>query len=312
MKTLTLEDLQEHLRTARDFRPFVTQPADIRDSLFKAENDDSPWRTRPTMFSTKLADRIHFRDSEVTVWAGYNGHRKSMFLGQVVADLLVQRRTVFVMSMEMTVRTTVERLARQMSGTDKPSPQWLDHFAAWSSGLWLLDYQGRIDPDVCLSACAWMSNSVFTPPHIVIDSLMMVVESEEHLDQQKQFVTDLVRFAKESGAHVHLVAHCRKPMRGGEDEPPTKYEVKGSSAITDQTDNVVVVWTNKPKHRKLEDDPLNQDLLNQPDVLVSVEKQRNGSWEGRVKLWHDQKSLRFCNDRVSPCEPYVMKAKDGQ
>jgi twinkle protein len=29
------------------------------------------------MFSTKLRDRLVFRPGEVTVWAGYNGHRKS-------------------------------------------------------------------------------------------------------------------------------------------------------------------------------------------------------------------------------------------
>ena len=30
------------------------------------------------MFSTKLRDAIDFRAGEVTCWAGYSGHRKSM------------------------------------------------------------------------------------------------------------------------------------------------------------------------------------------------------------------------------------------
>ena len=52
--------------------------------------------------------------------------------------------------------------------------------------------------------------------HVVIDSMMMVCASEEHLDEQKQFVTDLVRLSQETGLHVHLVTHCRKPQGGDE------------------------------------------------------------------------------------------------
>jgi hypothetical protein len=42
---------------------------------------------------------------------------------------------------------------------------------------------------------------------------------------------------------------------------------------------------------------------------VSVEKQRNGSWEGKVKLWFDESSLRFCDDRGSAVEPYPLQGR---
>jgi hypothetical protein len=43
-----------------------------------------------------------------------------------------------------------------------------------------------------------------------------------------------------------------------------------------------------------------------PDAAVTVEKQRNGAWEGRLKLWWHEDSLRFVDDRTSPVEPYRM------
>jgi twinkle protein len=136
---------------------------------------------------------------------------------------------------------------------------------------------------------------------VFIDSMMMVCASEESLDEQKQFMTDTVRFAQETGLHVHLVAHCRKPQQG-EDRPPTKYDLRGSAAISDQAHNVVTVWANKAKKQKPDD-----DLAGDPDALVTVEKQRNGSYEGKVKLWFDDSSLRFCDDRTSAVEPYVIR-----
>jgi twinkle protein len=186
----------------------------------------------PSMLSTKLRERLQFRLGEVTVWAGYNGHRKSMFLGQVCADLLVQKQKVFVMSMEMSPATTFARMARQMSGVEHPSHEWLERWAQWAHRLFAFDYKGTIDPELCLAGCYWAGDKL-PYPHIVIDSMMMVVASEDKMDGQKRFMTDLVRFAQEAYAHVHLVAHCRKPSnRDGEDLPPTKYELRGSAAIS--------------------------------------------------------------------------------
>ena len=108
------------------------------------------------------------------------------------------------------------------------------------------------------------------------------------------------------GHHPHLVAHCRKPQTG-EDKPLTKYDLRGSAAISDQCPNVVTIWANKAKSAKLQADPLDQVALNECDALVSVEKQRNGEFEGRIKLWFHQSSLRFLDDRVSACEPYVLR-----
>lgn len=268
---------------------------------FGPKDDDET----PDMRSTRLRGLLKFRPGEVTTWAGYNGHRKSMLTGQVVLDLCVQRQRTLIVSLEMQPERTLARMARQAAAVAYPSQAFLQAFSTWTDGkLWLFDHVGRISPSMCLAVCKYFSEEL-KGNHVVIDSMMMVCASEEHMDEQKQFVTDLVRVAQETGLHIHLVAHCRKPQQG-EDKPPTKYDIRGSSAISDQTPNVVLVWSNKAKQAALEKDPHDETELAKPDALVIVDKQRNGEFEGKVKLWFHGPSFRFCDDRVTAVEPYKL------
>jgi twinkle protein len=260
------------------------------------------------MRSTKLRSLIEFRPGEVTAWAGYSGHRKSMFSGQVALDLIDARQRVLIASMEMQPERTLARMGRQASAQRYPLPRWVDQFMHWTDGrLWLFDHFGRITPSMCMAVCRYFAEEL-QGQHVFIDSMMMVCSSEERLDEQKQFVTDLCRLAQETGLHVHLVAHCRKPQ-SGDDKPPTKYDVRGSTAITDQVGNVITVWMNKAKRdaKNKGDDGTLVDASRMPDAVVSVEKQRFGAWEGRVQLWFDDDSMRFCDDRDGGVEPYVME-----
>jgi twinkle protein len=261
--------------------------------------------TEPSMSSTKLRSLLHFRPGEVTVWAGYNGHRKSMFAGQVALDLIDAKQRTLIASLEMSPERTLARMARQASGKRFPSPRWLEAFSNWTDDrLWLFDHMGRLTPAACLAVCRYFAAEL-KGRHVFIDSMMMVCASEESMDEQKQFVTDLCRLAQETDLHVHLVAHCRKPQTG-EDRPPTKYDVRGAAAISDQAANVVTVWANKSKREKLAVNPNDTEASAKPDALVSVDKQRNGAWEGKVQLWFDETSLRFCDDRSTTIEPMAL------
>lgn len=261
--------------------------------------------TEPSMRSTKLRNLLHFRPGEVTAWAGYNGHRKSMFAGQVALDLIAAEQRVLIASMEMSPERTLARMARQAAATRYPDPRWLDAFAQWTDGrLWLFDHMGTITPPAMMAVCRYFADEL-KGQHVFIDSMMMVCASEESLDEQKKFVTDLVRFAIETDTHVHLVTHCRKPQHG-EDKPPTRYDLRGAAAISDQVANVVTVWANRAKREALDKNAGDEAALAKPDALVSVEKQRNAGWEGKVALWFDDTSLRFCDDRLSAAVPMEL------
>jgi twinkle protein len=277
------------------------------DDLRKQFEAQERGNTDPSMTSTKLRGGLHFRAGEVTVWAGFNGHRKSMFAGQVALDLVAAGQRVLVASFEMSPERTLGRMARQAAAKRYPSPAWLDAFTRWTDGrLWLFDHMGRVNASRCLAVCRYFADEL-KGQHVFIDSLMMVCASEDTFDEQKQFVTDLCRLAQETGLHVHLVAHCRKPHTTGEDRPPTKYDVRGTSAISDQASNVVTVWANKAKRKALEANPGDEATIVQPDALVGVEKQRNGAWEGSVKLWFDEMSYRFVDHQTAAVEPYAIE-----
>jgi twinkle protein len=277
------------------------------DSL-KAKFEDKRGERKPHMFSTKLRQAIEFRPGEVTCWAGYNGHKKSMFTGQVALDLLVQKQRTLMASFEMDCADTIARMACQAFGVERPAPTSLERFAKWTDGrLWMFDHVGRIGVDECLATCNYFAAKL-DGAHVFLDSMMMICASEEKLDEQKQFTTDIVRLAQETGLHIHVIAHCRKPATGDEGKPPSKYDIRGSAAISDQAHNVITVWSNKAKVAALEKNPYDGDAQAQPDAAVTIEKQRNGKTEGRFKLWFHEQSMRFMDDRTSPVEPYVMEA----
>ena len=45
--------------------------------------------------------------------------------------------------------------------------------------------------------------------------------------------------------------------------------------------------------------------MNDPDGLLICDKQRNGAWEGRLRLWFDEGSMRFRDDNNSEIAPYA-------
>jgi twinkle protein len=287
------ENLQK-VRKAGDFFDGVRAEFERRDS----------GKRYPGMSSTKAGALLQFAPGEVTAWAGYNGHKKSMFTSQVALDLCQAGERVLLASMEMTPAKTLARMARQAAAHNRPSDAWLAGFQGWTNNrLWLFDHLGRVTPKQTVGLVRYFASEL-KGTHIVIDSMMMIVGSEESLDEQKDFVTDLVAVAQECSCHIHLVTHCRKPASGDEGKPPTKYDIRGAAAITDQCANVVLVWWNKAKQAALERDSMNLEEQKKPDAMVIVDKQRNDGWEGKLQFWFDQRALRFCDSRTAETEPY--------
>lgn len=289
-------DLGEYLRAAEDLRVLV-RPASAYAEDLRAEFAPRPDQDlRPSMRSlSKLRDRFEFRSGEVTVWAGYNGHRKSILTGQIALDLVQMNEPVLMASFEMSPARTLSRMTRQAWGAQIPTPSQIARFVSWADSLYIFDHKGTIKPARCTAVCRYFAEEL-RGRHAFVDSMMMVCSSEEHLDEQKQFMTGIVRMAIETGMHVHLIAHCRKPS--DENKPPSKYDLRGSAAISDQADNIVMVWMNQIKKAMTVKD------RTQPDAYVTVEKQRNGAWEGRALLWFHDESLRFTDEQQDFVDPY--------
>lgn len=271
-------DTEHRVVPARDFEQEVQR---------YFHDPDVPRGARPPW--SKIANKLRFRPGEVTLWSGTNGHGKSLALGQTATSLVAQGERTCIASLEMKPVMTLQRMVRQASQEAKPSPEFIAHFhQAVGDDLLIYDQLGTVRADKMLAVVRYVAERRGVK-HMVIDSLMKCGMAEDDYTAQKRFVDQLCATAKDHDIHVHLVAHARKGQN--EHDAPGKMDVKGSGAIIDQVDNVVICWRNKRK--ELEQQAGKHDRRNEPDAVLAVEKQRNGEWEGRCLLWFDHASTQY-------------------
>jgi|SRR6185369_4198542 len=262
----------------------------------EAFHSDAPELKAPTMLWTKTHGRVHFRPAEVSLWAGVNGHGKSMFLSQVSLDLCQQGQRVMVASFEMKPVRQMQRMGRQAYGDSKPSVEFLNRMASWSNErLWVYDHVGAVEWRKVIAVMRYAKKN-FGIEHFVIDSLMKCVKGEDDYNAQKDFVNELCAFAHTHNIHVHLVHHVRKGE--SEHKAPGKFDVKGAGAITDQVDNVFIVWRDK----KAED-----DVSAIHNAQLVCEKQRNGEFEGKFGFWFEPSSQQYLDNRAAIPMRYSLK-----
>jgi len=258
----------------------------------------------------KVGDRLRFRPGELTIWTGWSGHGKSLVLNHLVAAGLPRDEKFCIASMEMLPARTLQRLVRQLTGLDQPTPGCISHCIGWlESKLWLFDLLGTAKTDRMLEVFAYAVRR-YQIKQFVVDSIAKCGLAEDDYNGQKALVERLVDFAHRYGAHVHLVSHSRK----GTDEktPPGKMDVKGTGAITDLADNVITIWRNKPKEEqraRVEADGQAFDS-EKPDAALIVSKQRHGGWEGEIWLWFDPKSQQYlanCDNSPTVYVDYIAR-----
>lgn len=273
----------------------------IGQLLDKLHNPD---KTKRVFLPWECSHRVfHVRPGEVTLWAGQNGHGKTQVVSQLVLSLMGQGEKVCIASFEMKPITTLQRLARMYAGTDTFSPEYqsvdgikaLDHlfteFGQWSdSRLWLYNQQGSVTAERVIAMSRYCAKELGVK-HVVIDSLMKCVMGEDDYNGQKTLVDELTALARDNDIHVHLVHHTRKPAN--ELHLPDKYDAKGSGSITDQVDNVMIVWRNKGKEDDVKAKGAMSTKRTEPDGSILCRKQRNGEHEPTIKLWFDHDSQQY-------------------
>jgi twinkle protein len=243
----------------------------------------------------KARGLIEFPGGEVSAWCGINGHGKSMFLSQVQLDLMVQRERVMTASFEMKPVKQMHRMSRQAYGDSQPTREYLTALHRWTDNrLWIYDQMGSVDWKKVIAVMRYAKQK-FGITQYVIDSLMKCVKGEDDYNAQKNFVDELCAFAQAHNVHVHLVHHIRKGE--SENKMPGKFDVKGAGGITDQVDNVFIVFKNK---KAIE----NGDG---PTCLLGIEKQRHRDYEGKLGFWFEPSSQQYLETTVNPPNRYDLK-----
>lgn len=241
-----------------------------------------------------------FRPGEVTVWAGSNGSGKSLMTGQVMLGLIKQRQRICIASFEMKPKITLKRMIRQFAGKSLESTQYIQtpaqqkidayqrFFSFVGDSLWLYDQQGSVNSRMLEAVCHHCATKLGIQ-HVVIDSLMKCVPGEDSYNEQKDFVNRLTAIARDHDIHIHLVHHIRK--LASEEVKPSKSDLRGSSAITDQVDNVLILWRNKKKQHEIERGESVDPMI--PDAYLMCEKQRNGEKEPWFEFYFHADSQQF-------------------
>lgn len=248
---------------------------------------------------TKTHNGFAYRTGEVTVYAGGNGGGKSLITGQIALNLVKQGQTVCIASFEMKPERTLERMMRQFAGEFVDSPMThdrksyieklvgrMDKFL--SDKMYIYDQQGTTSADKVIAMARYCAIELGVQ-HIFIDSLMKCVKGEDDFNGQKSFIDELTAIARDHNVHIHLVHHIRKLVN--EEQQPNKNDLKGSGSISDQVDNVFLMWRNKKKENLRNMGEQVDETM--PDAYLMCEKQRNGESQEWYSLWYHSSSQQF-------------------
>ena len=275
-------------------KPATAWLDDIKKNYLSEESDKKivmPW--------PDTHDSFAFREGEVTVYAGGNGGGKSLITGQIALYLIRQRQSVCIASVEMKPEKTLERMLRQFSGEyiNQPMTHNREKYITdlvnrmeryLSNRMYVYDQQGTTSPDKVIAMCRYCAMELGVK-HIFIDSLMKCVKGEDDFNGQKNFVDELKALARDHNVHIHLVHHIRKLVN--EEQQPNKHDLKGSGSISDQVDNVFLMWRNKKKENMRNRGEMVDEK--QPDAFLMCEKQRNGDHQEWYGLYFHSSSQQF-------------------
>lgn len=242
------------------------------------------------------ANRIGFRPGETTIWSGINGHGKSALVGQVAMYWGLKGIKSMIASFEMLPRASIDRMLLQACGNDSPSEEFCRQFFRSLKGkLYFLDRRDRM-PIEDLFALIRFCAVELKVQHVWLDSLTKIVRGEDDYNGQKALVEDLTNLARDVGIHIHVVHHVKK--LDDETRLPSKFDSKGSGAISDLADQFVTVWRNKRKERDLAAGTVIDTTI--PDFVLVVDKNRHGGWEGKIGLYGDLATWHFRETHKQP------------
>lgn len=309
MAGMTKEAFEKRLAKARTRDPDDLKPAGyFRDKvlrLFREEDSDQPPVGSACPWPS-LHRSLRFRDGEITLWAGYNGHGKSAIISNVMARSLSDGGAWCVASMEMTGERTLQRLIRQILALHRPTDERIEQSLAWlNERSWFFNVIGTAKIERMMRVFEYAARR-YKIKNFIVDSLSKCGLDEDDFNGQKRCVEQLCDFKHKHDVHVHLLAHSRKSQ--SEADRPHKHDVKGSGAITDLVENVVMVWRDKGAERQNAE---RQAQIGESEFLptaeIAIEKQRNHQYEGVVPLYYDTVSMRYL-ERPENAMPYVTES----
>jgi twinkle protein len=266
----------------------------------EASNLLNAYRKRQSSFSTAPIDptgaALRFFPGGFTIWSGFPGAGKTTLLRQLACHLM--RATderdpysgagMFVCSMEEPPEDVLIRHAQVACASEDLSEHALQCCAdVWANKLCVWNYR-PIEADAehqkVLAAIRVLAREKGIR-HAIIDSMMCLDVPSNDMEAQRQFAGALARTCQASGAHVHLVAHPRKPQQKG--MPLELSDVAGSADLGRKADNVLFVKRDFDTESQSSFGPCTR-------MKIQVAKQRYGTgFIGEIDGWFHRKFRQF-------------------
>ena len=290
VRDLSAGELAERLSDFEGMR--LTQMSDDRDALWNAIQQSGENIGPPLPWSL-FDDVWGWRAGELTLMAGPNNSGKSSLMS-FMALHFSQHGKVGMMSLEEPFPEQVRRLLQQAWGEMEPSRSKFERLCDFTQDrIYHYQHHGMVQaPRVygCLDAFRKRGCEL-----IIIDNLQKCGVTED-LDQQRDFINNVIGLATAMQLHVVVVHHTRKRGAGFSGRISSD-DVRGSGAITDMAINTLLVDRDFERaaalSKKLRGDfltPDEQDLLESGcDITLWIQKQKFGTrWNGPIRLWTDK------------------------
>jgi len=239
---------------------------------------------------------FEFKPGTLTMLGGYTGHFKSTIAAQMILSAMEQGKTVGLASLELEMPQIMDQLIDIASlNGDRPTREWKEKFLEWTRGkLYVYDRVDAIKPEdgtAFVFACKDLGCDL-----VCLDALMMMGLEAEDYGAERDFSQTIQAIAKSESLAVLMVHHCRKPAgKDGEDRQPGKYDLMGSSYLTNICNAVITVHHNKPKARAIEEGEEYDD--DEACMRLLIAKNRGGPFEGHISLWRHPRSRAFCGSK---------------
>lgn len=232
---------------------------------------------------------VRFMPGKVTIWSGPTFSGKTAFLRQLMLHALKNRHKVLFVSLEERPDDVWREFMCTATGLRSPNKlqrEWcLDD---WDERLFVFDSTEMIEPTLLMGIIRFAVER-FGLTHVVIDSLMRLDIRTDDYDGQREMGNMLGRLARESDAHIHLVAHPRKTANSR--APMDLYDIRGAQDIVAQADMVVTL---ERKHEE------------QHDAELKVWKQRGDvNWIGTMNLYYHKESRQLLFSRFDQPTRYL-------
>jgi twinkle protein len=248
---------------------------------------------------TYAYNKFAFRPGEFTVWSGYLGHGKTTLLSHALIHAISLNQVCCVASLEIPGAVSVLKFCRQVTCREQPSDAEIDTAVNWlGDRLYLYDKIGD-SPMTDILEVFQYARQRYGATQLVIDSMMMLGIGEDDWNKQAKVGKQLVTFAREHNCHIHLVAHPKKAKDSVQEAVSS--DVKGSGTLTNVANNVLLVWQNKKKvlakrDQELRGVPIPYDLEQEPDAVLTIDKNRATGWTAKIPLWFNSPSTQFLSN----------------